>query len=213
MNVYATDDEQAEAIKQWWRENGRSVVAGLVLGLGGVFGWQSWQQYQARQIIQASNSFAQIATAAEAGQADQVKQLMGYLTKAHPGSIYETLATLQLVRLRVEAGDLADATALLQGALKQDVDDSLKQVIRVRLARLLLSQDQVEAAAAVVEAAPDDAFRAEFNALRGDIALSRNQPEKARAAWRAAIDEGAGNSALLRLKLDDLGLTDDKAAG
>lgn len=31
MDIYASDDEKGEAIKNWWRENGRSVITGVVL--------------------------------------------------------------------------------------------------------------------------------------------------------------------------------------
>ena len=40
-----TDDQEVEELKRWWNENGKTVVAGLVLGLGGVFGWTTWQGY------------------------------------------------------------------------------------------------------------------------------------------------------------------------
>ncbi|MEW8396328.1 MAG: tetratricopeptide repeat protein, partial [Candidatus Thiodiazotropha sp.] len=40
MSEYQTEEEQVEAIKRWWKENGTSVIAGLVIGLGGIFGWQ-----------------------------------------------------------------------------------------------------------------------------------------------------------------------------
>ena len=42
MSEYQTDEEKVEAIRKWWRENGTAVVAGLVLGLAGLIGWQYW---------------------------------------------------------------------------------------------------------------------------------------------------------------------------
>lgn len=205
MNVYASDDEQAEALKAWWKENGRSVIGGLVLGLGGVFGWQSWQEHQHGQVIQASNSYAQLAQAAQVENVQEVAQLRKYLSKAHAGSVYEFFGSLQMARVSVNEGKLDEAAALLRGALAQTDDPSLQQIARLRLARLLLAQNQLDQLEGVLNEAGDDAFRGEFNALRGDLAMRRNQLDEARAAYRAAIDEGAGNSSILRLKLDDLG--------
>ena len=44
MENYDSEQEQVEDIKKWWKENGRSVIAGLVIGLGGMVGWKSWDQ-------------------------------------------------------------------------------------------------------------------------------------------------------------------------
>ncbi|MEX2327847.1 MAG: tetratricopeptide repeat protein, partial [Pseudomonadales bacterium] len=40
-----TDEEQIEAIKKWWDENGKSILIGIVLALGGVFGYQAWDNH------------------------------------------------------------------------------------------------------------------------------------------------------------------------
>ena len=42
MNEFVTDDEQVERIKKWWADNGSSVIAGLVIGIGGLLGWRYW---------------------------------------------------------------------------------------------------------------------------------------------------------------------------
>ncbi|MDH5355953.1 MAG: tetratricopeptide repeat protein, partial [Gammaproteobacteria bacterium] len=34
-----TDEEQVEKLKKWWQENGRSVIAGIIIGVGGLFGY------------------------------------------------------------------------------------------------------------------------------------------------------------------------------
>ena len=54
MADHLTDEEQVEALKKWWRENGKSVVGGVVLGLALVGGWRGWQYYeQTRAVLEA----------------------------------------------------------------------------------------------------------------------------------------------------------------
>ena len=36
---YSTDDEKVEAIKTWWKQNGLSILAGALIGLGGIAAW------------------------------------------------------------------------------------------------------------------------------------------------------------------------------
>ena len=57
MDVYKTEDEQWEAVRQWWRENGMSAVFGIVLGLGAIFGWRWWQTHQIEQAEAASGIY------------------------------------------------------------------------------------------------------------------------------------------------------------
>ena len=49
MSTYQTDEEQVEAIKRWWKENGKSVIGGIVLRFAVIGGWQGWQGYQRNQ--------------------------------------------------------------------------------------------------------------------------------------------------------------------
>ncbi|MGU3844696.1 YfgM family protein, partial [Vibrio diabolicus] len=43
MELYDTEEQQVEAIKDWWKENGKAVIIGAVVGLGGLFGWRYYQ--------------------------------------------------------------------------------------------------------------------------------------------------------------------------
>ena len=40
MDVYKTEEEQVEAIKKWWNENGKSIIVGIVVGITAIFGWR-----------------------------------------------------------------------------------------------------------------------------------------------------------------------------
>ena len=43
---YLTDRDQEGALRTWWRENWKFILAGIVLGLGGLAGYNYWQKYQ-----------------------------------------------------------------------------------------------------------------------------------------------------------------------
>ena len=43
MAEYETEEQQVEALKQWWAENGRAVLMGIGLGLVLIFGFRFWQ--------------------------------------------------------------------------------------------------------------------------------------------------------------------------
>ena len=37
-----TEEEQIAQLKEWWQRNGKPLLAGGVLAVAGVFGWQYW---------------------------------------------------------------------------------------------------------------------------------------------------------------------------
>ena len=46
MEIYNNDEQQAEAIKEWWKENGKAILVGATLGLVGMFGWRYFNEYR-----------------------------------------------------------------------------------------------------------------------------------------------------------------------
>ncbi len=53
IEVGKTEDEQAQQIKKWIKENGLQIVVGISLGLGGIWGLGAYKTYQNEQSIQA----------------------------------------------------------------------------------------------------------------------------------------------------------------
>ena len=49
MEPYNTEEEQVEALRRWWDENGRSTIAAIVIALAAGFGWQAWQKHDQGQ--------------------------------------------------------------------------------------------------------------------------------------------------------------------
>ena len=56
-NTHLSDEEQAEALKRWRSENGKTNIGGIVLGLGLVIGWQGWNEHQRRQSEMATAEY------------------------------------------------------------------------------------------------------------------------------------------------------------
>lgn len=209
MAELQTDEEKVEAIKQWWKKNGVAVVAGIAIGLGGVLGWQGWSAYQQNQSAQASLAFEQLLTAALTGQVERAEQQAQLLRDEYSGSVYAMFADLTQAKLQVETGDLDAAADSLRAALDRAPDPALARVAAIRLARVLIAQDAYQAATDLIDQQDKSpTFSAEFDALRGDIAAAEGRIGDARTAYQAALDGGAGNAALIELKLLDLPRTD-----
>jgi predicted negative regulator of RcsB-dependent stress response len=207
VDVNLSEEEQVEALKKWWKENGRSVIAGLVLGLGGVFGWKAWTQHQQEMAEQASARFEQLGQSVAMGSTESAVKQAELLISDFGESPYAVFASLELAKVRLEQEDAKGVQPRLRWAIENSKDPSLRQIARLRLGRLMLSDGDLEGVSGILAQADDDSFRGEFAKLRGDLALAQGDKEAARKAYQEALDNDASNIALVQMKLDDLAVT------
>jgi predicted negative regulator of RcsB-dependent stress response len=207
VSVYQTEEEQIEAIKKWWKENGKSIIAGVVIGLGGVLGWQAWSQYTDSVGGQAALHFQQLTGAMETG-APVIAQAQGeQLMSEYEGTPYAVFAALELARLHVDEGDTAEARSRLRWAMEHADDEGLAQIARLRLARLVLDAGELDEAARLLDQPHDPSFAGAVAELRGDLAKARGSYEAAAEAYAEALERGVGDTTVVQMKLDDLPVT------
>ena len=60
MEIYNNDEQQAEAIKERWKENGKVILVGATLGLVGMFGWRYFNEYRQGQMEQGAIAYEAI---------------------------------------------------------------------------------------------------------------------------------------------------------
>ena len=204
MSELQTDEEKVEAIKQWWKENGTSVVTGIAIGLGVVIGWQQWGAYQDRKGQQASAAFEQLLIAAPENAQSALKQAV-LIEDEHGSTPYATFATLVSAKVQLSNGDIAVAQQAYQQVIDKAPDPALSRIATLRLVRLLLSEGAVDEAAGIVAKSDvGGSFAGDFAAVRGDIAVAGQRLDEARQAYQQALDDGTTLPDLIQLKLDNL---------
>jgi len=209
-----TEEEQVEAIKNWFAKNGTSLVAGIVLALGSVFGYQAWEKSVRDQGEKASGMYENLTAAVSVGPFETLSDesrstavfIANQLKAEYPDSTYAHFAAMQLAKLEVEAGALDAAATELQWVLDQKVDDSLAVLVRLRLAQVKLGQGEYEAALALLDQSNIDGYASAYAELRGDVYYAMDRLDDARQAYQAAVallKEGT-TKPMLSMKLEDL---------
>lgn len=207
MDFYTTEDEQVEALKKWWKENAKAIIAGLVLGLGIVFGWRTWVTYQQDRTERAAIAYEQLTQLVSKGDAGEARKEGARIMRDFEATPYAFLSALALAKIETDQGALASARARLEWALEHAPQDSYRHVARLRLARVMLAQGQGSQALALVTGQGNAAFEVQYKEVEGDIDMALGKPQQARAAYQAALKAaGAGpEQQRLQMKLDDLG--------
>ncbi|NDK37470.1 hypothetical protein DT603_01240 [Pseudoxanthomonas gei] len=199
------EHEQSERVRNWLKNNGAGLVGGVALGLAVIFGWQWWQKHQLQQADQANQNYQAALDSLSTGD---VKKAQAEVAKLKGGDAYMDLAALQLAKAQVEADQAGAAIVTLRGI---KADPSLKPLVDLRLARLLLDTGKPDEALKVLgDAAGSAALEA-----RGDALLASGKRDQARDSYLKALtsmDVAAPQRRLVELKLTDAGGTPPKPA-
>ena len=212
MDTYQTEDEQVEAIKLWWQENGKSAIFGVILGLMAIFGWRAWKDFQIEQALNASQLYQEMIVAVRENKTDTASKKANDIVATYKSTAYAVFAKLELAKLAVADGDLDSAADNLQWALDNTAQDSLRRVIHLRLARVLIAQNKLDKAKSQLSADKDHGeFSVSYQELEADILRIEGNIEAARDAYEKALNtaqSSAQDTAILDMKLDDLGRID-----
>ena len=189
MADHKQDEEDIEALRRWWDENGKGLVAAVVLAVFGTVGWQQYQNYAADREAAASNLYAaMLAIRTEDGDFESLLELAAGLKADHSSSAYARFGALLLASVAVEQGDLAAAEAELRWALAAgDTGSDFGQLIQLRLARVLAARGQDTEALAILGQG-SRVYPVAFAQAEGDIYLAAGRESDALRAYRAGRD-------------------------
>ncbi|MCX2981740.1 tetratricopeptide repeat protein [Halieaceae bacterium IMCC14734] len=209
---FRTEEEQVEALKKWWQDNGKSTIAVIVLALAGSLGWQSWQQRTGEQAEAASTVYQSMLDAinvsggnvASAEQEVTVRHLAGTLKTDFSGTTYAHFAALHLAKLAVSEEDLVTAEAELRWVLNSGPDTDMQRVVQLRLARVVAAAGDPDSALSMLRGENVGTYSAAYAEAEGDIQQQLGNLDAAVEAYRRAaalqLDSGA-TAPILELKL------------
>ena len=201
MADYLSDEEQLDRLKNWWQENGTSVVVAVVLAVGGVAGWRWYDTAQVQEMQAASEAYETFLAAT----GDARKELAGRLDAEFGDSSYATFAQLYQAKDAAESGDLEGAIAKLREIADEGAHPYIEDIARIRLARLLQERGDSEAALAALAEVTGQGFRAQVLELKGDIHVLRRERALAHEAYLSAAAEvrEGDRRPILEYKVDD----------
>lgn len=218
MSDHITEEEQIEAFKRWWTENGRSIVVGILVAVVGYVGWQGWQSQQQQSIDEASLLFEDLMEAAvvEPGQVItqeqylKVDSLAQELKDDYASSLYASDAALWVAKLAVEHDELERAQTELQWVVDKD-HQGLGLIARMRLAQVQYAQQQFDAALSTLNGTDPDTYAGAYAELKGDIYVAQDKQDAARTAYQTAFDDAAATQSsrreIIQMKLDNIPAT------
>jgi predicted negative regulator of RcsB-dependent stress response len=187
VDIYASDEEKAEAIKQWWRDNGRSVVVGVVLGGAAVFGFRYWTTQQAIQSEQASVLYQQAVIQMNQSEVEPAGETVLQLQEDYSSTAYSVFAALELAEKATKENELALAQTHLTWVMDNAKLSGHRELARLRLVQINLQEGEFKEASSLIDSAETSAFSSLFSELEGDVELAQGNVDAAREAYQRAF--------------------------
>jgi predicted negative regulator of RcsB-dependent stress response len=203
MEQYETEEQQVEAIKRFWKENGVALVIGAFLGLGGLLGWRYYNDSQIAAKEEASFAYEKASKELIKGESgfSQAKTFID----SHGDTGYAILMALEMAQQAIERKDLSEAAKQLEFVANNAKLSAVQSVAQLRLARIQVEQGELELALASADKVSDPAFNGQSQEIKGDVYQAQELFDKARAAYSAAL-ETSGRDQVLKMKLDNLSI-------
>lgn len=202
-----TEEEQVEKLKAWFKENGLSIVFGIIIGVGGIGGYNYWVHVQETTAAEASGHFTQMMEALSVGNSETVQEQANILLNEYASTEYAQMAQLARARDYVDNGDFEKAQSSLEQVVGSAGQQPLAYLASTRLATVQIQTEQYDQALTTLAIDFPDELDARAEELRGDILSLQGKSTEAIEAYRKALQAipGPANIEFLQRKLNDLG--------
>ncbi len=213
MSDYSTEEEQIAAIKNWWKNNGSSLLVGVGVALIIVFGWKAYQSSVVQDKTEASVLYQQLITAATANDFNEeegstVNYLAKELKSKFTSSEYAIYAAMFIAKESIADSNFEQAKKELNWIISNTDDLRLIHIANGRIARILSIEGDNDSALKLL-VATDPAFEASYQEIIGDIHKRSNDQQAAIEAYTKAyklVKSTPQALPLLAVKLSNLGI-------
>ncbi|HFZ8995826.1 TPA: YfgM family protein [Citrobacter freundii] len=206
MEIYNNENDQVEALKRFFAENGKALAVGVILGIAALIGWRYWAGHQTESTRSASLAYQNTVIPVSTGKTENIPAAEKFA--AENKNTYGALASMELAQQFADKNELEKAATQLQQGLAATSDENLQAVIKLRLARVQVQLKQTDNALKTLDSVKGEGWTAIVADLRGEALLSKGDKQGARSAWEAGVksDTTPALSEMMQMKINNLSI-------
>jgi predicted negative regulator of RcsB-dependent stress response len=201
-----SEKEQIEEIRAWWAEYGRYVIAGVVLAVGLLVGYNQYQSNKLEAQVEASELYESLTVYVSDGDLEEAEMVADELATDYANTTYAAQSRLAMARLYMDENRDQDAADALAELVAMRGNRELRHVGRLRLARVLLYQDKPQEVIELLATQEDPAFKGLYAEALGDAYAVLGRIGEAAEAYQIALADTTQtvNRGIVQMKLVDL---------
>jgi predicted negative regulator of RcsB-dependent stress response len=204
MDVYQTEEQQVDAIKGYWKENGNYIIAGLVIGFSGFIGFNVYKDNKLADEIALADAYQAVLEKSAVNSETFIAAGDKFITE-NSQTTYSAFTALALAKESATNKNWQAAVKYLNTAIENAPSQAIKAIATLRLARVQIQLNEIEVALTTLNTTLPASFLAAVEEIKGDAFIQQEKPQLARTAYQAAINAGGlSASPELQMKLDNL---------
>lgn len=203
-----TENQELMVIMQFWRKYSRLIIIGLVFCAVFIVGGNYWRNAKANDASAAAQLFQEMVNAELQHDVKATNEKGEKLIADFANTPYAQFAKLLMAKISVSEENLDSAADSLRWVIKQNGANSIaSHLATVRLVGVLIAQNKLDEALALVAKDPEKAYLSLYAQARGDVYVAKGDIEQAKKAYMLALQSvPMGMQApILQMKLLDLG--------
>ena len=202
---FGTEEQQAEAVKDWWVNNRVPVIAGLVIGIVLMIAWSGYKSWSKSQSENNAALYAGISEEIVAKHDSAYADAEKYISE-NKGNVYGALGALSLASNYVLDSKYDKAETMLRIAADFS-DPALSNTAKIRLARVQIQQKKYDDAEKTLSNVKSPVYQPMAEEVRGDMLVAQQKLKEAHAAYSKAAELSGASLEMtpqLSSKLNDL---------
>jgi len=202
------EQEQVDAFKAWWKDNGKWLLVALALAVAGFAAMQGWQFYKEKKLTDASTLYAELEKQLASNDPKRINDAEQAVINQFGSTAYAPRAALLAAQVNLQNKDVARAKSQLEWVIKNADETGLQNVARLKLASVLLDEKNYADALKLLDVKHAESFMGLYADLKGDVLKAQGKADEARAAYQLAFNKTDAQSKyrnLIQMKLDALG--------
>jgi predicted negative regulator of RcsB-dependent stress response len=210
LTEYLTEQEQIDLLKSWVKQYSLVILAGVLIAVVAITGWRYWQQRQNKILVHASAVYDEMLTMRAQNDSTTTLVQAQKLFSHYPHTAYGQMAAFMLARDAIIKKDYPEAEKRFNWVIDNSKISSVRQIARIRLARVFIAEQKPQAAIKELQTVEDKSFDGMTDEARGDAYLALNNTTMARQSYQQALAELPNADVvrpLLRMKYDNLAIT------
>jgi len=182
-----SEKEQIDQFRAWWSEYGMYVIGGIVIGAGILFGINQYQATKLAAQQAASTAYESLVVQVGGGNLEEAETIANEIATSYPDTTYVGQSGLAMARLYMDKNRDQDAADALIAVVESDTDAELKNVARLRLARIYLYQDKAEEVVELLASESSGAFGPAYGEVLGDAYTALGRIAEAEDAYQQVL--------------------------
>lgn len=189
MSEYLTEQEQVQLIKNWIKQYGLTILAGVAIAVLISSAFRYYQGYRNNILLRASSIYDEMLTDRAQNNTDTAETAANKLLSHYPKTPYAQMAAFLLARDAVLKKDYPSAISQLNWVMDHASNRAIKEIARIRIARINLANQKPDAALETLKQLDDKTFLGMVDEVRGDAYIAMNDLSSAKKAYELALHE------------------------